>query len=182
MIIGQGLEWPVVLNQSVAIGVVMFFGWIIIYVTRRTIGEKGIWTISNQISTESLAKNTETLIQLSECARNQQTACGKVEPALAELTSATAQLIQMHSDPESVFATVETNKKLSAVGEYTDHMYDKWGEIDPSQWRTEPVLDGLIHLVDTAEKIAAKTKCECGGELQMLRSKIADLRLKLKGD
>ena len=109
------LPWADVLNHSVAIGVVLFFGVGLRWVALRLFGVDGIITRSMATSSESLEKNTRLLGTMAEANAAQMQLCSRHAAAMVSLDKTSLELVLLHKDPNSPFATVHlTDGALAA--------------------------------------------------------------------
>jgi hypothetical protein len=170
-----------VFDHGIAVAAVGFVGWFIIYVTKRTLGEKGIWTLSNENSMKALNVNTQTLLDIKTIIRGQQESCEKHAAAMEHICVAEESMGEklQAAIAEAAASRASIEERVVAVHEHTTSL-EPWGDLNPREFRTPPVLDAMLHTIDTAEKLAAKCDCDCGDELKSLREKIQSVREKMK--
>lgn len=102
-----------------------------------------------------MESNSETLVKLQAIADNQQTLCTGHSVAIQALGNSAAPM-----------------QELSRT----------WGHVNPSEYRVEPAIDSLLHIVDTAAVVSNKCGCNCNEELMALKMKIAEQKSNLTSD
>jgi len=95
--------------------IIVFIGALTWYVSKRCFGEKGMLTLFIADVRESTRVNSETLAGLRETTKHQASNCDTHGKLLTQITTGTQELIELHKDPHSVFATAETNEKVEVV-------------------------------------------------------------------
>ena len=181
MLIGQTpLEWPEILNHSVAIGVLMFIGTLSFLWYKRTYGVDGTDTkksanrlecekneSANRVECEkknsdTLAASQVTLVELKDLAAMQQERCGVHANGLAVVAT---KLGEVDTDAGAARVASETVAK-------------EWGNVNHKEFRTPPMLDALTHTVDMLEKMEIRRGYadECREEFVLLRSQIQEIK------
>lgn len=191
MILAQTpLAWPEILNHSVAIGVVIFFGLGLTWTFKRLFGIDGVITKSSDRNAVMMEKYGETLVELKDLNVSQQQLCSAHAGSMKTLENFSGEMIRLHNDPNSTFATVGIKEELSGlkngVGETIEHskvMANQWGDKNHKEYRTPPLLDALSHTVDMLEKMEVRRghADECREEFVLLRSQIADVKKEMTG-
>ena len=188
MILAQTpFDWAEVLNHSVAIGVVLFFGMGLIWLTKRLFGSDGIITRSAERSAATMEKYGDSLVALTDLNRSQQTLCSAHAGSMKVLEQFSERMIELHTDPESTFSTVGLREKLEGIDANAKKavansmvMAETWAKRNHREYRTPPVLDAMIHIIETAEELAPRCNCDCQTELRSLRQKIEGVKAKMK--
>lgn len=193
------LVWPEILNHSVAIGVALFCGYGLIWITKRLFGTEGIITKGSERNAETMEKFSETLIELTNLNRSQQDLCSAHAGSMKVMERFSEKMIELHTDPESTFSTVGLREKLDSMGiavdtasddrkkiieqvdehtGYHEHMHETWGKVNPAEFRVPPMLDALMHTVDMLEKMEARHghADECREDFVLLRSQIQEIK------
>ena len=159
--------WPEILQHSALVGVVLFFGYGLAYITKRLFGEDGIITNQTTIASASLVKTTETLVA-------QTITLDKLE---ANATAQQGLCVRHAAALETVGVELDgVEGKLDKTVDATTTMAEQWGGRNHHEYKTGPILDAMLHAIDTAESLAMKCNCECGDEMRSLRGKIAEVK------
>lgn len=196
------LAWPEILNHSVAIGVLLFIGTLVFMWYKRTYGNDGTATkeSANRIEcdkeesltriacakkvSETLAASQVTLVELKNVMVAQQSSCDKHANAVTHICAVEESLL--HSfDREVIIATEDRKKILKQVDEHTgyhENMHETWGKVNPMEFRVPPVLDAILHIIDTAEELAPKGDTDCIEKLRELRKNVKGVKDKMKTD
>ena len=163
------LAWPEILNHSVAIGVVLFFGIGLAWVARRLFGVDGIITRQTDVASASLETTTKTLVA-------QTITLDKLE---ANATAQQGLCVRHASALETVGGSMAAvDQSLAATREASESVAKEWGHVNHQEFRTPPILDALTHTVDMLEKMEIRRghADECREEFALLRSQIAEIK------
>ena len=165
------LDWPEMLNHSVAIAVLAFIAtWAIAYY-KRTYGIEGTDTKESAArvacakeNAKTLAASQVTLVELKDLSARQQTLCGAHANGLVQVTTG--------------LATAEGNAVATRTA--AERVNEEWGGVRHEEFRTPPVLDVLFKMVKTAEVVIAKDGSDCEAEFRELRDEITEAKTRMK--
>ena len=184
------------------IGGAAFVGSTLLWIAKQTVGADGYLRKSSERNSETMEKFGETLVELTNLNRSQQELCSAHAGSMKLLERFSETMIELHTDPQSTFSTVGLREKMDSldaavviaaddrkkiieqVNEHTgyhENMHNTWGEVNPMEFRVPPVLDAMMHTIETAEGLASKCGCDCTTELRDLRKKIEDVKSKMEG-
>lgn len=165
-------------DHGIAVSAVAFVGWFIIYVMKRTIGENGIWTQSNKNAMESLNVNTQTLLEIKDIIQHQQENCTKHSAAMEHVCAAEEEMAKSLRDAitEAAASRDRIEKRVAAVHEHAA----TWGDHNPLEFRSPPVLDALLDIIKTTEVVLSKNGQDCETEFRDLRDGIAEINSRMQ--
>jgi hypothetical protein len=159
--------WAEVLNHSVAIGVIMFIGFVAVWWLKRTYGVDGTATKESEARIEcglanakTMAANQITLIELKDLSAKQQQLCGQHASALITVGT------ELDGLEGKVGRTVIASEK----------MCDMWAGRNHREYKTSYLVDLAMEAIDTLGQVANKCDLDCAAELQSLRTKAADAK------
>ena len=165
------VNWPEMLNHSVALAVLAFIGTLIMMYYKRTYGVDGTDTKESASRVENNAKNSETLaasqvtlVELKDLAARQQQLCGIHSTGIVQITT----------------ELTAVEDKLDITVDATEAMANQWGDKNHKEYRTEPVINSILHAIDTVEKLTAKCDSDYSEDLRLLRAKIQDEKTQMQ--
>ena len=132
--------WFDILDHSVALAVVLFFGVALWWGARRLFGDNGLITESMKVSSEAVKTNTETLTQLKEHHVSQFQLCSRHAQAMEDVSGGQQML------DAKITATLVATQGLAAA----------WASEHSDQFKVAPVLDAMLLAVDTASMMAER--------------------------
>ena len=117
------LDWAPIVQNSALAAIVIFAGYGLMWLARRTFGPDGIVTKSLEEQTRALQINTQTLIALKDNAISQHQTCETCSTTLVSLTNATKAIDTLHKDPRSMFATQHLTQAALAACDLIEKMH-----------------------------------------------------------
>ena len=185
--------WGELVQHTVTGAVVVFCGYGLAWIGIRLFGRgDGIITQAADRATETMERNSKTLSELKDLNEKQQTLCTLHAGSMKSLEDFSDQMIQLHTDPNSTFATVGIREQLKEIDEtakdvkeHVDVAAQYQQEISQSgldEFRVIPALDAMMAACDTCGRVAShcNTSEKVAEEITKLKSSIVEIKAELR--
>jgi len=93
------VTWADVLQQNLAVGIILFIGLGVTYVMKRCFAPDGIFTRMTETNIAATKRNSETLAKLEETSKRQQALCERHGDMAAAMLKTETDLMEWHNDP-----------------------------------------------------------------------------------